>query len=90
MGECPDCHGAGYVLALESVPCQACNNTGKILGAVCVCCNGAGTQLVEVRSDCLLCGGRGEYGNSNQNISIWRGCRDPLHETAMLSTDSCQ
>jgi hypothetical protein len=60
MIDCPECKGTGYVLSVDTMPCAACDHTGRILDGKCVCCNGGGSQLVEVKVLCPQCGGRGK------------------------------
>jgi hypothetical protein len=62
MRACTKCRASGYAYSEESIPCSACEHTGKIAGSLCICCDGEGSQMVDVKVLCRICKGRGTIG----------------------------
>ena len=56
---CESCGGSGVLRGSATVPCAACNGTGRIIGKLCPECRGLEFQVVDTDAPCNQCGGSG-------------------------------
>jgi DnaJ-class molecular chaperone len=59
MAGCESCGGSGVVRGCATVPCAACNGTGRVIGEHCPACRGLQFQVVEIDAPCNQCSGSG-------------------------------
>jgi hypothetical protein len=59
MTICETCSGAGVVRGTETIACEACVGTGRVLASRCDHCNGTGSQHVAIDVLCAECSGTG-------------------------------
>ncbi len=52
MTTCKYCGGSGVVRGTGTVPCAACESSGRILGETCSECHGLEFQVIEIDALC--------------------------------------
>ncbi len=65
---CESCGGSGVVRGTGTVPCAACNATGRVMDEHCPACRGLEFQVVEIDTPCHRCNGSGyvEFGRGSE------------------------
>ena len=68
MARCESCGGSGVLRGSATVPCAACDGTGRIMVDLCPECRGLEFQVVEIDAPCNQCSGSGFVPLNGQDV----------------------